>query len=162
MLYASNGRLSLINSTFLEFSPDKLFTINQMGGDFFLMSVDVYNNVQYSTDSFYCNHFIIITGNCLPDIFNVTTIYVNPKILKTAYFYISDISGMYDPLFDTYYLYITDIYTGLILIKITSDFTINDPVVLSSTNNYVSVIKCGQFLYAASISSQIDKFFLEN
>ena len=159
VMYGFEELTFLYNFT-LNYAPDKIFAVSQVSGGFVLLAADVYSNA--NTAGFYSNHLTVLQGTVSPLTYMLNVTYVNPSVISVPYYYISDFTGIYDPIFETYYLYIVDIFYGLRIIEMNSDFslTISRPGIPQI--NTVSVAVCGQYLYLANTDTQIKKFYLRN
>ena len=153
------NELTFLYDFIIDYAPDKIFAIAQISGEFVLLAADVYTNA--NTAGFYSNHLIVLQGTVSTLGYILNTTYVKPSEVNVPYYYISDFTGIYDPMFKTYYLYIVDIFYGLRIVKINPDFSFTIAPGIPQINT-VSVAKCGQYLYIANTNTQINQYYFRN
>ena len=155
------GEIVNFNYTILNFSPDRMSSNNKINGDFCLLIIDQYDYVDY--ESFYSNHLLLVTGNVNITTINYKIIYVSDKTFDTSNYYFTDFGSVYDPMFNYYYIYLTDIYFGLRILK----FDINNHFKITMSSYAVeyplqSMAICGQNLYLTDNYTNIYRYLFNN
>lgn len=120
-IYEINS-LTQMETLFLGYFPSTFKEVVTNNGEFMIAAIDAYGDT--TLDSYFPNHLQFIRGNVsLTDIFLYD---VNATVMEkydVARYYFSDVDRVYDPNFNRYYFYLTEIYTGLVIIALDFNWT---------------------------------------
>ncbi|OMJ85572.1 hypothetical protein SteCoe_13047 [Stentor coeruleus] len=157
-----NEEIVLISNFTLLYPGWSIWGIEKIGGDFLLMALDFYS--EDILEGFYNNHLQILLGTATEDMVYIKKyMHLSSNDLMMNYYYIIDFEGVYDPVFDFYYLYLLDVYTGLKILQFNNTQNTHDLLVKTlSLENGFSLIRCGLELYVALKNTTIFKYRLEN
>ncbi|OMJ66781.1 hypothetical protein SteCoe_36261 [Stentor coeruleus] len=156
-----NEKIYIISHFFLMFSVDSIWGLGKIGGEFLIMTLDFYNE---TTNGYYCNHLQLMLGTAKKDsVSESKLLYISPNDIFMNYYYFIDFEGVYDPIFDVYYLYLLDIYSGIKVLNFsnTPDSHYNLITTIPLENGR-SLMRCGLELYVALQNATILKYKLQN
>lgn len=157
-----DGKIILISNFTMMHTGWSIWGIEKVGGDFLLMALDFYD--EDILEGFYNNHLQILIGTATKDkVFINKYMHISSNDLMMNYYYIIDFDGVYDPVFDVYYLYLLDVYSGLKILQFNNTKNTHVfPITTLSLENGFSLIRCGLELYIALKNTTIFKYRLEN
>lgn len=158
-----NEKIYYISSFILRFSIDSIWGIGKIGGEFMIMVLDFYNDNDMM-DGFYCNHLQLILGTASKDLVIVKNfLLISPSDISMNYYYFIDFEGVYDPIFDIYYLYLLDVYSGIKVLCFNNSPYLQYGVVRTIPLEYgSSLIRCGLELYVSLQNTTILKYRLQS
>lgn len=155
-----NGQLSELEIFSMWYFPSSFKEVVTNDGDFMIATIDIYNDA--TSDSYYANHLQIVYGNILLSNISMLNLTINElQNYLVAKYYFADLDGLYDPNFDEFYFYLTEIYSGLIILTIPRD-GIARITNVSLDSVAVATVRCGKELYVSFLNSTIYKYRLES
>ncbi|OMJ72366.1 hypothetical protein SteCoe_29204 [Stentor coeruleus] len=153
-----NYSLTQMEALFLDYFPSTFKEIVTNGGEFMIAAIDTYSDA--TVDSYFSNHLQFIRGNVT--LTNIFLYDVNASVMEkymVARYYFSDVDGVYDPNFNMYYFYLTEIYTGLVIVALDINWT-STVSIINYDNPVVSLVRCGSELYVSFLNSTMYKYNL--
>ncbi|OMJ80517.1 hypothetical protein SteCoe_19213 [Stentor coeruleus] len=156
-----NETMTFISNYNLKFSVDSIWGLGKIGGEFLIMILDFYDDM---TDGFYCNHLQLILGKASKNsVIVLKLLLISPNDIMMNYYYFIDFEGAYDPIFNIYYLYLLDVYSGIKVLNFSDlpyqHFNLIKTIPLE---NGSSLMRCGLELYVALQNTTILKYKLQS
>ena len=157
-----DGYINLDLTLRVDYQIGLIEGLTKESGEYLILGSEKYEPT--SQNSYYSAHLIIITGNMTSDHISANKLDCDySNLFNLNYYYLTDMQVIFDPMFDSYYIYTLDFYYGVRIFSINS-FVCSARHEIQFDSNHIgsSLAICGKYLYITMQDTDIRIFSVHN